>query len=237
MGLSLRTVEDQDRYARLLIYGAPGAGKTSLAATAPNPVWLDFENSTEALRKSFPTITVAGTAKELAQWDDVLKFILDLGKTDYETIVIDTISSMNLAFMTEWMRQKFKANSSADRHIARQPDFRKVTNVMREIFLNLIQVEKHVVLIAHEKYLIDQDAPTVIKQIRPSLPPAAESSVEQLVNECFYLEKKTTGMGAAKKVTRTLTISSEGKIFAKNRQGFEQTTIDEPTWEKIYKWD
>ncbi len=228
MGLSVHQLSDVDRFVRAIIYGPPGAGKTTLASSAPKPIWLDFENSLEALRVSRPDIATAGTMDEIKDFEAVLEFIRSAKSLPYETIVIDTLSSMNLAFLTRHMAVK----GGKDRHIAGFEDFRKVTNVMREIFQELISVEKHVILIAHEKYWRD-DKGNVL-EIRPSLPPATEEAIEQLVNEAFYLTKKTNAM--TKQVSRTLTVSAEGKIFAKNRQGFEVTTIEEPTWEKIYTW-
>lgn len=230
MGLSLKKLEDVDRFVRLVIYGPPGAGKSTLAATAPDPVWLDFENSLESLRTTHPHLKTAGTLEEVKDYEAVLDFIRSADKMDGQTIVIDTLSSMNLAFLTRHMAEKPNVK---DRHIARFEDFRKITNVMREIFQELITVNKHVILIAHEKYWREQET-NVVKEIRPSLPPATEEAIEQLVNECFYLEKKTNNL--TKQVSRNLIVSSEGKIFAKNRQGFTEATITEPTWEKIYKW-
>lgn len=230
--LSIGTVKDTERFIKLLIYGAPGVGKTTFVADAPNPIYLDFENSTEALRggphEGLPTIS---DPKQLGNSESVLAFLRSSKVDAYDTIIIDTISSMYEVFLMAWMTDQARQKPKVDRHIAYQQDFRKITNVLREIFYTLQQMEKHVVLIGHEKHLVDQETNRVL-EIRPALPPSAEQSVERLINEVYYMEKKANI--PPKPATRFLHVDSQGKILAKNRSRCTESKLENPTWKEVF---
>lgn len=223
MALSVTTVKEAPEFKRVLIYGAPGVGKTTFAAQAPNPVILDYENSSETLRNTeYESIPLAGSKKELANYEDVIAFIKN---NPYDTIIVDSISSMYDTLLMEHMR---KANR--DRHIALFGDFRKITNVLKDIFYELITVQKHIVLVAHQKELRNEEGRLL--EVRPLLPPAAEASIERLINEVFYLEATTNLKGETE---RTMYTDSQGKILAKNRTGLSEPKIKNPTWKEIFK--
>ena len=232
MALSVGTVKDKKRYIKLLIYGPPGVGKTTFVADAPKPIFIDFEDSTETLRGGPREDTpVINDPKQVGDSGAVLRFVQSKEVLQYETIVLDTISSMYDTFLMHWMTSpKVQRRSGSDRHIAQQYDFRKITNVLKEIFYELQNLPINVVLIAHEKELVDPDTNQVL-QIRPQLPPAAEKSVERLINEVYYMEKKVSGL---KGTNRILHVDSQGKILAKNRSRLTEATIENPTWKEVF---
>ena len=69
---------------RILIYGRPGVGKSTFAAGAPSPLFLDIEHGTNALDvdRVHPT-----TYREVI---DAIEAV----PTDYKTVVIDTIDAL-----------------------------------------------------------------------------------------------------------------------------------------------
>lgn len=225
--LKVGTPDDIGNKIRLLIYGPPGVGKTTFAANAPNPVFLDYENSTTALKGTkLSSIPVISDRKELAQYEKVLSFLR--ASNNYDTIIVDSISSMYETMLMHHMKHNTK---SKDRHIALFADFRKEVNVLKEIFYELINLDKHIILVAHEKTRVDVDSNRVL-EVRPYLPPTAEASVERLVNEVFYLESKSQLKGPSERI---LHVDSQGRILAKNRQvHLTEATYTNPTWEEIY---
>jgi phage nucleotide-binding protein len=232
--LSIGTVADLERYIKLLLYGPPGVGKTTFVAAAPKPIFIDFENSTETLRGGpYANTPVIRDPKQIGDSEAVLRFIKSKEIEQFETIVLDTISSMYDSFLMEWMSNSpvVKKRSGVDRHIAQQYDFRKITNVLKEIFYVLQYKEMHVVLIAHEKELVEKETNRVL-QLRPQLPPTAEKSVERLINEVYYMESKPA---LNKPATRILHVDSQGKILAKNRSRLTEATIENPTWKGVFK--
>lgn len=70
----------------LLVYGAPGIGKTSLAFTAEAPLVLDFDRG--AYRSGFRKDTV-----QVEHWRDIATMTsADVG--EYKTIVVDTVGRL-----------------------------------------------------------------------------------------------------------------------------------------------
>ena len=72
---------------KLLVYGQPGIGKTTLALSAPNPVLFDFDGGISRVNKAHqcPTLQVKSWDEALAALDE-----LEKGVVDCKTIVIDT---------------------------------------------------------------------------------------------------------------------------------------------------
>lgn len=71
---------------KLLIYGQPGTGKTSLAFTASNPLLLDFDNG--AYRSDFRKDSV-----HIEKWADIASMEPADLKV-YQTVVVDTVGRL-----------------------------------------------------------------------------------------------------------------------------------------------
>ena len=81
----------------ILIYGEPGAGKTSLVNTAENPLTLDFDKGVH--RSDFRRdVLVIESWKQIN--DDMAELIKAFG--NYNTIVLDTIDTL-LDYMGAWI--------------------------------------------------------------------------------------------------------------------------------------
>lgn len=85
---TLHTLIRRGRIARpqkVVIYGPEGVGKTSLAAKAPSPVFLDVESGTHHLD--------VDRFNHLEKWEDITAVIQQLATEEhgFRTLVIDTI--------------------------------------------------------------------------------------------------------------------------------------------------
>jgi len=87
------------RAPMITLTGEEGIGKTTLAATFPNPVFLRFEDGTEAVStdikfSQFPIIK---------EYDNFRNQMLALLKEDHEfkTVIIDTVSEANVMFIKD----------------------------------------------------------------------------------------------------------------------------------------
>jgi AAA domain len=90
------------------IFGDAGNGKTSLAATFPKPVFIRAEDGLKAVPSAtrpdaFPLLK---TAQDL--WDQITALIKEDHK--YETLVIDSVSKLDVLFTEEIMKTDGKNN-------------------------------------------------------------------------------------------------------------------------------
>jgi len=74
---------------RLVVYGPPGVGKTTLAASAPNPVFLALEDGLGTL--DVPVL--AGETGRIASWAEFGEALQMCEELDCKTVVIDSITA------------------------------------------------------------------------------------------------------------------------------------------------
>ncbi|GGC63850.1 hypothetical protein GCM10011504_47580 [Siccirubricoccus deserti] len=146
MAISLDSLRrgGEARPPRLLVYGVAGVGKTSLAAEAPNPVFLQTEDGLGVL--NVPTF---GLLRSYADVQDALD-VLAGQPHDFETVVLDSLDWLEPLVWQETAR----VNKWAD---IEQPGYGKgylaALDVWRGFLdgMNLLRTERGmgVILIAH----------------------------------------------------------------------------------------
>lgn len=105
----LRTVR-ADKPPRILVYGPPGIGKTTLASEFPSPVFLQIEDGTPGDLE----LTSFGKLDTYNQVIDALS-ALYTEKHDYQTLVLDSISEMQkLVFAETCARGDDKGNAKVN---------------------------------------------------------------------------------------------------------------------------
>jgi adenylate kinase family enzyme len=86
MGLIKKRNElDVNVRLKMLIYGQPGMGKTTLALSAPKPLLVDFDGGINRVDYDFIKDTV-----QAEKYEDILNLLNNEDLSDYETLVIDT---------------------------------------------------------------------------------------------------------------------------------------------------
>lgn len=79
------------RYLKFGVYGPSGVGKTTLASTAPNVLYLNIEEGDAALIGQDIDITTVRTYKDV----QTVHAYLAASKHNYETVVIDSLSDLH----------------------------------------------------------------------------------------------------------------------------------------------
>ena len=194
---------------KMLIYGQPGIGKTTLALSAPNPVLFDFDGGISRVNKAHqcPTLQVKSWDEALAALDE-----LENGEVPCNTIVIDTAGKM-LDYMSDYIMRNDPKMKMRDGSLALKGyGQRKVmfTNLIKRISM----MGKNVVFVAHEKEDKDND----VRRVRPDM---SGSSLGDLIKELNLV-----GYMQAYGRDRTICWTPNEQYYAKN-------TCNLPEYEKV----
>lgn len=234
-----RPVKDIEAYIKWLLYGNKGAGKTYLAGRSPKPLFFDFERSTETLRHSPETenIPVLQAGVDFHNAQDLMDTVFAAMKSDYETLVFDTATRMQIFQMHDYMVKLEKAtekdNKPRSRYLPYQGDFRFSTELLDELFMALQLWPGNVIFTAHARSVYEKKADDTLKLIGiiPDLTPALSGRISGLVNVVGYLESQPDVLG--KKQDRKLYVSPGMVIEAKNRLGIEELYLNNPTFKTL----
>ena len=208
----------------VMITGLSGAGKSYLAATLPNALFLDIEGGLSFLDV---TKTPVATADELMA--DLLE-LYKAPKQEYKYIVIDSV---------DWLVNLFAAKVSGSgqgKTLEALMDSATLTlnkaqggygngrqvlsNYVKDVlikFLGMLNRKGYgIILIAHaeKKSLMDSDG-TNIDRIAPKMDINSMETMVEWSDNLFYLKRDDDGV-------RHLIVNPTDVIMAKNRMGLEE---------------
>ena len=153
---------------KVLIYGAPGMGKSTLGLSAPSPVLLDFDGGVQRVNGAFQVPTL-----QVEKWDDVIA-ALNEDLSEYKTIVIDTAGKA-LDFMSAYIIKNEPKMAKRDGSLSLQ-GFGARKNMFINFLKQVSMMGKNLVFIAHER----EDKDGEQKIVRPEM---GGSSVGDLIKE------------------------------------------------------
>jgi len=156
--MKIRYTDNQKLYhVKVLVYGLAGTGKTTLCATAPNPIVLSAESGLLSLRKQKIPFVDIGTYKELTE-----SFLWAQSSTEaknYQTICLDSLSEVAETVLVE-----LKKTSKDPRQA-----YGQLQDQMTQIIRSFRDLDKHVYFSAkQERVVTDPVAGTIA--IYPGLP-------------------------------------------------------------------
>lgn len=209
---------------KVMITGLSGAGKSYLAATLPDALFLDIEGGLSFLDVAK---TPVATADELMQ--DLLE-LYKAPKQEYKYIVIDSV---------DWLVNLFAAKTSGagqGKTLEALMESATLTlnksqggygngkqvleNYIRNTlvkFLNMLNRKGYgIILIAHadKKTLMDSDG-TNIDRIAPKMDINSMNVFVEWVDNLFYIKRDDDGV-------RHLIVNPTDVIMAKNRMGIQE---------------
>lgn len=187
MQLKVRTTgsEDYGRYVKALICGEPGAGKTLISSTFPDPFYASAEGGLMSIAdRNIPYVDV----KSSDDLKSVMNVLLQepavrekmIGRP-IQTIVVDTIDEVQKIFALE--RQKAQKKSKMD-----WEDWAWLKDQMEGLVRGLRNLPLHVVFTCHLKESSDNESGRV--WYVPALQGALQKSIPGYVDLSFHL--KTT---------------------------------------------
>ena len=225
---TLVPLERETPYAKVLVYGDSGVGKTVLAATLGKRIllvdavdgWVSLRNHPDLL-SSITRVKYEG----LSQLDTLVDMFMD-GQLEFDTIVLDEASAIATFDLDTVLKARSAKDISKDPNVPTQPDFFANTERCRRTFTRLFKLPVNVVMVAHVRD--DKDERTGIVTRRPQFTPKLRTTIEQSCHLVGYLVANETKDGDETKYVRRLqTMPSKG-ITAKSRIGGLPFIVEEP---------
>ncbi len=237
MSLLSTISKPQDRSVIVTIIGDSGLGKTTLAATFPNPIVIRAEDGLQAIAAdmrpdAFPLI---GKVDDL--WEQLKALVTE--KHDYQTVVIDSVTALERLFTQHVIESDPKQPRSINQALGgygaglaavatMHQRVRKACGVLNE------RKNMHVVFVAHADTetieLPDQDPYTrySLRLGKKSVAPYVDDSD---VVGFLKLQTYTTGDGDRKKAisdgSRLLVTYATASNVSKNRFGINDDLLVE----------
>lgn len=104
MAIKLTTTKKATLFAKILVYGRAGVGKTRLIKTAPNPIIISAEGGMLSLRKfNLPLIEING----IEDLYEAYEYVTSKKAVDFETVCLDSISDIAEVLLADF-KQKHK---------------------------------------------------------------------------------------------------------------------------------
>lgn len=190
----------------VLLYSEPGNGKTTWAASAPDPLIIDVDSGSLSIAlKNVPVL------REKYSYDNIVELVSALRANPelYKTVVIDTVSELQKRWTDAIVQAAHKRNPARHQFIPTQQDYNETTIMIRRVVLDLLSINRNVILVAHSIEKQDgNDGPTYI---RPNMTPALAGALFGLVDIMTFMKYD------ARKQERTFYFEATHTILAKHR--------------------
>lgn len=238
MALSLDNLVKKraDKPPRMVIYGVPGVGKTTLAAEFPSPIFLQTEEGAGALEL---TTFQAEPFRSFAEVEEAIVLLFE-GEHAFRTVVIDSLDWLEPLVWAEACRRNGWASIE-------EPGYGKgyieTDAVWRHLLKGLDALRQHrgmnVVMLAHEqiKTFADPERESYdtyqLRLHRRAADILTEfADVIGFMNFSISIEKEKAGFKATAKAKgsgqRMLHLSQRPSFVAKNRYGMPDSIMINP---------
>lgn len=196
-----------------VFYGRAGTGKTTLSATFPKPLLL-LDCNDQGDESVFGVKGVK--VKDVTDWETaelVYWYLRKNNKEEYQTVVIDTVSQLQMIAMAKVVQDKKIQGRAGDWGVMKKRDWGDIAGMMKDIITDYRDLPMNVVFLAQDRIFnfddeeSDEDAdlqPEVGPRLMPSVASHLNASVSFIGNT--YIRHRTVEKevrGKKKRVQRT----------------------------------
>lgn len=229
-------------YLKAILYGDPGVGKTTLAASANDcpgmspALLLSIESGTLALVETPNTPVSTCDVIDFNGWDGVKSLFewLALKNHPYKTFIVDTVSELQMKGLEQIVASALKKGGKRESlDEVWQEDYGKSTSQMRRFMRAVRDLPMNVIFTCHAANGPDG------KEVFPALTPKLRQSAIGYVDLVGYMYAQDTGekdpTTQEPVMSRKLLVRPFGKYTAKDRTpgGRLGTVIDSPSMTSI----
>lgn len=204
-----------DKKIRMLIAGFPGIGKTTLALSAPKPLYIDVDLSAERINRE--VLNMAGGITQPRDYDELRRDLgmdlsgmeLDRVKkdlSDYETIVVDTGGKL-LAIMGNYGKEIEPKYGQRDGSLSLKGYGWLGKEFQRFLDHIIYELDKHIVIVFHTVEEKDGDD----TKLRIKAEGSSKNNVWEVMDLGGFMEMRGN--------VRTIGFSNCERYFAKGTRG------------------
>lgn len=218
-------------FLKLFIFGPTGAGKTVFGATAPRPLFLDTENSTEALL-DWPELSGNCKFARIAKWTEegiegLLKKLYNQNDPDWEdreTVIVDTADALQRINL-EYVLAKIEGN----KFLPMEHHYKQSGEMLRRFILDIRNLKKHVIVFSHSDETIVKE--TGQRYLRTGVTPKLGKTLREEFGLFGFM--MATSDGAKEPFANVLQTRSNSMIDAKSRYRYLPPIIQNPKFSDL----
>ena len=220
-------------YLKVLLYGEPGSGKSSIAATASNNLIYDLEDGLVAAKQSPHGIADNVRAIPFQSWEQSKALLGTLQKRppeleSFEVFTIDTLSELHKRGLQEVTEREHRKRPSSNRFVAETEHHTENNERIVRFFRALRDLDRHLIVIAHSRTVEPKNRPA---KTFPDFSESLSNKIMAFMDVVGYMEMRKID-GNIVPVARFI---SNGQIAAKNRIGLPEEVAN-PTFSQIKKY-
>lgn len=177
-------IESSD-YVKLLIYGQYGTGKTTLACTAPNPIFglTEVSRSARRIRAMEKTLGKEILIAQIKTKDDVDEFIkLCRGAKTRRTVVFDSMTDY-INILKNSVAKRRSPEAKLESVALTMQDWGYFQTATERIIRDLVDLPHDVIILAHHKEYVKTKGEAISRKIVPGF---SGDTVPAFVGKFFH---------------------------------------------------
>jgi AAA domain len=226
--VEIREGIDMGVFVKAFVYGDAGSGKTVFGASAPDPLFLDTEGSTEVLR-DWPQLAANCKVAHIT-WDN-FGIAIDRLKTGYkpwsdrQTVILDTADALQRRNLSDHVMAQ---EQNTDKFLPMQHHYKKSGEMLVRALLDLKELPMHVLVLSHHEEQNQEGKPFLI---RPAVSPKVYKAIRQEFSMFGFMWQSQTDMD--KPFENRLQTRGDRRLMGKSRYARLPPVLVNPTFNDI----